>query len=455
MSCAFRRLSVTLRGLALWVGVTLPGWTFAADPVAETLQRWEQASQTRIPPAIEDLEPRHGITHSAHELLNAIGLLGPIRANRLLEDFDWEQQGTLDGESLLIGKPRDDVDRLFFSSVEIALDDAGAVRSLRYRDREGTRRAEPIRWASPLRLVENAPVLLRPAMTAEAAPGTIQLAAFEEAEDIASAAPEKPAADPTVAPPKAAPEDVAQVLEAWTQAGKNIRSLNCRIRRYQYDSVWQVETRGRGRLYFEAPHMGLLELQPATIASGERSTRNRKDGQPYELVADEPITYHWSRKQLTKVNPTRTEYERFAIPEAFLEEKTVRTVSSFDVIWTMYGSPRRALPGLIETDLESLSNRFDWSIVSRNDQQILLSGRTVEAEERRHFSALQVVLDARTYLTKATKTIDSTGTRETVCIFEDVRANEPRRLDAASWEPKLQDYYELSGPRPAPPPSVE
>jgi hypothetical protein len=451
---AMPRRSTGLVSLIVLFSVCGSRSTAQAGEVEAALSHWEQTSQSRVPPALDDLEPRYGAIHSGHELTTAIGLLGPVRVDRLYEDFEWTTCECVEGEPGLVGRPRDEIDRLFFASVEVLLDDAGAVSSLRFHDRDGTVRPESIRWASPLRVAQG-PLLLRPVAPSVS---VIQLAAYQEAVSEgpppADANPAQPAPPATTSPaPVQAVDELTAVLESWTQTGRNIRSLHARVRRYQYDTISQIETRAHGRLYFEAPHQGLLALEPMPVTAADKSTRVRADGRPYDLITCKHETLYWAQGTLTKINPARLEFERFAVPQQFLQEGTVRTVGSWDVIWTMLGSPRRQLPGLIEVDAEVLANRFDWTILSRDEKQILLTGRTVEHEERRHYSSLQVVLDGRTFLTKAIKTVDSSGTRETVHIFEDVRINEPRRLDAASWAPDLREYFELSEPRPAPPPS--
>lgn len=252
-------------------------------------------------------------------------------------------------------------------------------------------------------------------------------------------------------PTSRALEDLDVILANWTTVGRSIDSLSCRFRRQQYDSSSQLEVRGQGKLHFEAPHRGVYTVEPVRSATPLQSSRSDESGRRYQLVSPKAESLYWEQGHFARIDTLRGEYEVFVVPETFQSTAPVHNVDSWDVLWTTLGSPRRHLPGLVETDLQELQKRFDWQLLSYDGEQIVLTGRTLTEGEKRHYSALHVVLDAQTYLTRATKLIDSTGTRELLHTFEDHKVDAPQRSNEPGWAPDLNRLRLLTAPPLAPP----
>lgn len=405
----------------------------AADgPANDLLARWETASERMVAPSAEVLSRRYGATHSAHELEVAAALLGEVSADRLAAQFEWTSAATETEDLRLTGRPRDGLARLFYASVAVVLDQATHLpASLRFSDRDGKPRTQTIVAAGPLRAARHQPALLPvPDDAAE-----VRLAAnVQQANEKAA----------VVAGPKA-----EALLERWEQATRELRTADLRFTRYVYDAILEVESRGQGRFYFEAPSRGLYELRPAAAAADSPSQRRNAAGEPYRVVAEGSLTCVWNGTHLVHVDEQQKTFERTPIPENLHSD--IRPVGSFDMVWAGMAGPQRALPGVVDAHTNDFISRFDWSVLKHDERQVLLQGRPIEQHDRFHLSELLVILDPLSFLTTATRMKNADGTRETVHVFHYDRVN--RALDAPGgrWEPDLTGYREISPPPPAPP----
>lgn len=251
------------------------------------------------------------------------------------------------------------------------------------------------------------------------------------------------------------PDDLTVVLTNWTRIGAAVQTLEARFKRYEFDSTLFVETVAAGRIEYEAGTRALYQIDPPAARPEGRSSRLRPDGTPYQLQAAPPTILYWVSGQFVRADPVRREFELFEIPAAFQTTKPAEAVDSWDVIWTRLGCLPRTVPGLLETDLAALRQRFDWTLIAIDANHIILSAKPRTAAEKRHYSEIHVRLDARTYLPQATKEIDSTRTREVVHLFEGIRANAPEEPNAPDWAPDLGRMTLLTAPPLAPPATLK
>lgn len=246
-------------------------------------------------------------------------------------------------------------------------------------------------------------------------------------------------------------DELATVLNHWSSVAQNIQTLQGRFTRYDYDVSESTEVRGQGRICFELEGRALYAVEPPPRTTALRSTRATQQGTPYQLQLAKAETLYWIQGQLARIDPVRQEYEVFEIPAPFLTAAPVEALESWDVIWTMLGCFQRQLPGLIEPDADLLRKRFDWTLMAYDADHIVVMGKPLTPAFKRHCSSLHVHLDARTYIPKATKLVDSTGTRETVHVFDDLRINQPRPSNTPDWAPDLGRLNLLTAPPLAPP----
>jgi hypothetical protein len=255
--------------------------------------------------------------------------------------------------------------------------------------------------------------------------------------------------------PEEKPDDLTVVLTNWTRIGAAVQTLEARFKRYEFDSTLFVETVAAGRIQYEAGTRALYEIDPPAARPEGRSSRLRPDGTPYQLQVAPPTILYWVHGQFVRADPVRREFELFEIPEVFQTTRPAEAVDSWDIIWTRLGCLSRTVPGLVETDLAALRQRFDWTLIAIDANHIILSAKSRAAAEKRHYSEIHIRLDARTYLPQATKEIDSTRTREVIHLFEGIRVNAPDDPQEPDWAPDLGRMTLLNAPPLAPPATLK
>ena len=226
---------------------------------------------------------------------------------------------------------------------------------------------------------------------------------------------------------------------------RQIKSARLRFHRFTYDSTYFIETRSRGRFRFQSPDRGCYELfrldENATLTSHRKGPR----GEAYTVSTEPPATYFWADKKLILIHPDAQSYQEFEIPEELDSE--IRTVGSWDRVWTSLADPQRLLPGVVDVHSGDFLDDFSWSLLNRTDERITLKGIPRSDAELYELAELQVILDARTFRTVATRTVARSGGREMVHVFDDADYN--TEIGApAEW---LPDLSELTHDHPAPP----
>lgn len=395
----------------------------------QVLREWEQATAGLPKPLPDAAFPDLFESHTAHELDVAARLYGAVTARELIEEFNWSLESTTQTTIVVKGFPRDKVAQLFYSAFEVTLDRQSKRPSeIQFLDRDGTPREQAVRF----RVVA--------ARNPGATSGSVRTVAGNTGETGAAEA----------APPQA---ELPLILLRWVAATREIRAAELRFRRYVYDSIHAEEIRGEGRFIFEAPGRGLYELRPVELSDGVTSQRTTADGEPFEMAPDEWVSCYWTGTHLVWIDERERSYETMPLPEANTGD--IRPVGSWDRVWAGWAGPQRALPGVIDAHTDSFIDRFDWTLLLRNERQIILQGRPKTDDDRFHLSLLQVVLDPNTYLTTATRMIDASGNRETVHVFEPVRISREPKAESDDWEPDLTQYRERTAPPPAPPAVIE
>ena len=249
-------------------------------------------------------------------------------------------------------------------------------------------------------------------------------------------------------------DDLETVLERWTAKAGQIRTLEGKFTRFEFDAPHVTETRGQGVIHFEANGRALYAVEPVPQQPNLRSSRATERRAPFQLQFAKREMMYWLSGQVARINSERNEYEVFEVPEGFGSTAAVEAVDSFDLVWIRIGCLQRQLPGLVEADLAALQQRFAWTLESVNERQIVLSATPLSPAEKRHCSKFVVYLDPQTYMTQGTKLINSTGTRETIHHFTDLRANTVPASNSPDWAPNIGQMNLLTPP-PLAPPAVE
>jgi hypothetical protein len=240
---------------------------------------------------------------------------------------------------------------------------------------------------------------------------------------------------------------VLEILSRWEKASMDLKSVEISFKRFDRDTVFEVETRGVGKFIYVAPNKGLYSLKGAPVVERAEGPSTTGGGR-MAVAAAKPQLYWWSGENVTIVDEREKTYDTLPIPKRMSEN--IQTVGSWDVIWQVLAGPQKALPAVVDLRAEKLLNRFDWTVEENSEQQIHLEGVPRTSQDRRHIKWLSVMLDPKTFRTTATRLVDPSGSRETIHRFEYVKVNDASLVDQSTWQPSLDAMSPLGPPPLAP-----
>jgi hypothetical protein len=394
----------------------------ATEPVdvARVLHAWQQASQNLASPSAEDDFAAYAESHSAHEREAAAAFCGSVSARELARQFEWTAASNDDGATLLTAAPRDPLHRLFFAAVEIEFNAATHLpQRFWFRDPQNERRTVAI----------TAPDARNDVVTTAAA-GTIQLTSLVEVADAEQ--------DPD------APR-VADVLTAWAAATRSIERAEIEFVRYEYDHVGSIEKRSEGRFHFEGPDRGLYDRRAPAIAENTESRRTQADGTPYRIEAESPSVLCWDNQRVIVAYPEQRAYDELPLPKS----NSILPAASFTRQWYSLAAPQTMLPATVDVHTADFLERFEWALLDHDEERLVLQGRPLSDEDQLEVFELQVVLDPKTHLAQATRSIPADRTREIVHVIKRFDVNGAAKRD--DWRPVLKGYLKYDPAPPAPP----
>lgn len=386
-----------------------------SDEVVAILRAWEVASKDAPRSSSRAALAAHQESHSTHELEAACDMLGAVSAERLLEEYEWTC-GIGDTEDIhLTGTPRDVTTSLFFSGFDVALDRTTyRPKSIHFRTGGGEPRASAIA----------APIARRPD-----APST------REGNGVRPAAYAIPRAEFAPAPLSAPLESV---LDQWIEASSRIHNAEIRFERYEYDTVFHTEKRGKGRFLYHAPDLAVYEIEGAEIPTGAQSKRVGHGGRTYTLQPATQFRAHLERGQLWLIDPEQRRYDQF--DPSTTAGKDFRHFGVFGIPWSTWIA---YVPGMIAA-AEMTSNRnLQWNFGPENRHGVIVVAQPTFPANFVVWSRLDVLLDRETFQTRATRVTSVDGTKETVHTFEYVSVNTPE-LTREQFVPDLNGLTKAS-----------
>lgn len=232
----------------------------------------------------------------------------------------------------------------------------------------------------------------------------------------------------------AKPLDIEAVLKNWHEKISQYQGLKGTFVRTTYDNVFHIQKLSKGT--FNVNRSG--EAVYSWDGMGPENVRRKtgKDGSPYSASPDRDEAWYWVDSTLIQVNKSDRIYDRIEIPKD-VSDKPVEAFfgfKSYASIWKEFWLSR---PYLLGMPLEELQQRYQISIEKQTEEQVWLRFVPKADSDRTFFSESILVLNLKTYLPYALKTLDPPGTRETVHLFSNVEGmKELERIP----EPDLKGY---------------
>lgn len=200
-----------------------------------------------------------------------------------------------------------------------------------------------------------------------------------------------------------------EILTKWEQHTANIQTLSGKYRRTVFDTVFEVEMRGDGLFYFEAPDKGRIDVEPAEIKSDQVSNRKGSTGKPYSIRPGLAEKWICDGRNVAQAVVRQKVYGKYGIPPAMRGSNVMN-------------GPLRFLFGL---PAEKAKERYVIRInKDTNADRVCLDIMPRRKPDRIDWVEAEVILDRRTFLPLVVKLKDAGGSRETVYDFSELHGNE-------------------------------
>lgn len=233
----------------------------------------------------------------------------------------------------------------------------------------------------------------------------------------------------------AKPLEVEAVLKNWHEKVSQYQGLKGTFVRTTYDNVFQMQKLSKGT--FNVNRSGEAAYCWNGYQPGNPRLKTGKDGKPYIFQADQDEAWYWVNNTIIQVDKSNRTYDRIKIPKDAPDNPSPWTFFG----WTFYPPSLKQFwvsePYLLGMPPEELKKRFQIEIVNQTEEKVQLNFRPKERRDLANFSEASLILNIKTYLPYALKTIDPPRTKETVHLFSDVEGI--KELERIS-EPDLTRY---------------
>lgn len=238
----------------------------------------------------------------------------------------------------------------------------------------------------------------------------------------------------------AKPLDVETVLKNWHERISEYQGVKGTFVRTTYDNVFEMQKLSKGT--FNVNRSG----EAAYCWDGHKPENPRlktgKDGKPYILEADQDEAWYWVNSTIIQVNKSNSTFDRIRIPKD-LSDEPEEGFFGFKFYPSMWKEFWLSRPYLLGMPPEELQQRFEISIEKQMDEKVQLKFRPKEQRDLVFFSEASLILDLKTYLPYALKTVDPPGSKEIVHLFSNVEGiQELERIskpDLTLYKPTTHD----------------
>jgi TIGR03009 family protein len=244
---------------------------------------------------------------------------------------------------------------------------------------------------------------------------------------------EKPAR-PTEQPLLHVDPRLDQILIEWETKSAKIKKLSGNFKKIVYDEVFAVEQHGDGEFYYEAPDKGAYEVKGINFPKGTTSKKTDKQGNPFQLGALQDERWVCTGKEIYQIDDAAKKYRMVNIPP---ESQGKNIIDG-------------PLPFLFGMKAEQAKRRYYLQLHEKSsDKMIWLIVKPRFRQDAENYQLAEVMLDPKTFLPTAVRTIDPTGNKVTVHTFpaRDMNVN-PITLPllGSALKPNLKGYQQILEP---------
>ena len=215
---------------------------------------------------------------------------------------------------------------------------------------------------------------------------------------------------------------VDAVLAKWEEASQKCQTLDAKLTVFRYDTVFggREPTITQGRFYYEAPDRGRYEIRK-TARGASNDWRNISEAVVW--TGKETLWIEGDRRRCQKC-PTEKLRSLSAPPEGKKEGWLAGIFSAFGrQLARRLQGPRQFHPLLIGIPAAEVRERFDVTL-EKSGEEILLKAVPKRQADQAGFREIDVILDAKTYMTMATQEVLPNGRDRMVFQVSELKVNQ-------------------------------
>lgn len=217
---------------------------------------------------------------------------------------------------------------------------------------------------------------------------------------------------------------VDSVLSKWEEASQKCKTLDAKLTVFSYDAVFDDghPTITQGRFYYEAPNLGRYEIRKRE--SSQAATNN------WSNILEAII---WTGKDTLWIDGNRLRCQKFSTEKlrSLLNQPESKNEGWFFGIFANLGrqialglqGPQGSCLLLVGIRAAEIRERFDVTI-EKSGEDIQLKAVPKRQADKTCFCEIDVILNAKTYMTVATQVVSPRGDQRVVHQLSDPKVNQ-------------------------------
>jgi hypothetical protein len=214
------------------------------------------------------------------------------------------------------------------------------------------------------------------------------------------------------------------VLEKWETASQECKILDAKLEFFRYDRVFSAEKPEMeyGRIYYESPTVSKIEI-------GKKPIDAAKD-----WSADEG-TIIWNGAEGLRIDPKERTYVKMPlknIQDAWdqpLDGFFAKMAHAFILAALPPPRPQTLWPLMVDVRAEEIKKDFEVSFERSGDDVLIAAVPKKDTQPRIFHAKIRVLLDSKTFRTKAVQYINDSWNYSSVVLYEQKYNEKPSDRD--------------------------
>lgn len=230
------------------------------------------------------------------------------------------------------------------------------------------------------------------------------------------------------------------ILQDWERESAQIKVLQGKHFRQEFNKVFSVEKRSMGVFYYEAPDKGRFDMQGVAIKEGDVSRKiDPQTQKPYQLASGTDQGWVCTGTDVLMIDPVAKQFEISPIPPQLQGQNIIQ-------------SP---LPFLFGMKAADAKRRFKLTLYSDTKAAWVIDAEPRNQMDAQNYKVARIALSKENFVPMEVSLIDPPGTLMTVYTFRDVKVNPgkgvvaallPLFKDANPFQPNLRGYKKVLPP---------